>query len=84
MDIKKNDDNSKLPHLILDIENILWHELKLSETNTDSDYNTYSFDYNYACPFISNLNNRDIKLYLWNKDKVDYEYKNIKISILTK
>lgn len=82
LDIKKDTD-SKLPPLVLDIEGILWKELKLTETNVTSDFNTYSFDYEYACPFINNLKNKDIKLYFWNKDKTNFEYRNVSFSIST-
>ena len=43
----------------------------------------YSFDYEYACPFISNLKNKDVKLYFWNKDKTNFEYRNVSFSIST-
>ena len=82
LDIKKDTD-SKLPPLVLDIKGILWKELKLHETATDSCFSTYSFDYEYACPFISNLKNKDVKLYFWNKDKTNFEYRNVSFSIST-
>ena len=33
--------------------------------------------------FINNLKNKDIKLYFWNKDKTNFEYKNVSFSIST-
>ncbi len=81
LDIKKEED-SKLQPLVLDIKGILWTELNLSEIFT-SEFNTFSFSYEYACPFINNLKNKDIKLYFWNKDKTNFEYKNVSFSIST-
>lgn len=83
-DIKSNDDNSKLPFLIIGIDGYFWKKLIIPEEFNSPNFNTYDFHLEYSCSFIDNLKGRKLKLFFLNENMSNFEYKDIKVSINTK
>lgn len=81
MDLKKINPNEKLPPIIIDIDGVLWDKIYIPEKNITSDFKNYTFKYEYYCPFIKKLKNKDMKIYFWNTQKAELELKNINVSI---
>lgn len=82
MDLKNMNPKDKLPPIVIEIKDVLWDKVYIPEENNTSDFNNCTFKYEYYCPFIKNLKNKDVKLYFWNTRKSNIELKNIDVSII--
>ena len=83
VDIKNLDSSTKIPPIVIDINGILWEKIEINK-NYYNDYNTFNFEYDFYTPFITNLKNKNIKIYFWNTSKSNIEIKNTDISIIAK
>ena len=82
MDLKNMKPGDKLSPIVIEIKGVLWDKISIPEKYNTSDFNNYTFNYEYYCPFIKNIKNKDLKLYLWNTRNNDLELKNINVSIV--
>ncbi len=58
-----------LPVLVVDIPNVLWREFPLAEHCRSGRHEKFEFSFRYLCPFVKNLRNKPIKIYLWNRNQ---------------
>lgn len=82
MDLKNMNPSDKLPPIVIEIKGVLWDKVYIPEKYNTSDFNNCTFKYEYYCPFIKNLKNKDVKLYFWNTRNSNIELKNINVNIV--
>ncbi len=75
-DIKKGVDFQ--PCLVADIQKELWKIVDLRQTQ-NGEWTHCEFKYDYLRPFTSRIAGKDLKLYFWNKDQREAEFKDVTI-----
>lgn len=75
-DIKKGVDFQ--PCLVADIQKELWKIVDLRQTQ-NGEWTHCEFKYDYLRPFTSKIAGKDLKLYFWNKDQREAEFKDFTI-----
>lgn len=84
MDIKKLKPNTKIPPIVIQIDEVLWDKIDIKDSFSVNDFSSFELKYDYYVPFISHLKDKTMKLYFWNTSDSNIEIKNIDVSVLAK
>jgi hypothetical protein len=63
---------------VADIQKELWKIVDLRQTQ-NGEWTHCEFKYDYLRPFTSRIAGKDLKLYFWNKDQREAEFKDVTI-----
>lgn len=77
-DYRRLDGQTTPPMLVLDIRDRLWKIPSLSQ-RTEGEWIHYEFNYDYLRPFVSMISGREFKVYVWNRDQSEVQFRNFAI-----
>ena len=68
------------PMLVADIQKTLWKIMDLQQ-HTDSEWTHYEFSFDYLRPFVNRIKGKDLKIYFWNRDQKEMEFRDFTIFV---
>ena len=77
-DFKQEGGGTVLPNLVMEIPQVRWISKTLQPK--DADWTHYTFSYDYARSFIDRIQEKDLKLYFWNSNQAEMQFRNVTIT----
>ena len=77
-DYKALDGETTPPYVVIDIHKHLW-ELPALRKRPEGEWTHYEFDFDYLRPFNYNIADNELKVYIWNRDKKEAQFRKFSI-----
>lgn len=83
-DVYSLDTLSPLPSIVLEIDDLIWTKIDISNEYNTSISHRYEFVYDYVVPWVKNTKGKRIKLYFWNPQQGAMQFDNAIVNLYYK
>ena len=75
------DTQAPLPSVVLEVKGVLWKRMDLPAEGNTLEQKHYEYTYDFSCPFVKTLKDKQMKIYFWNPGKGSVKFENAKVTV---